>query len=392
MPTQLKIINTDSKNLVHGHENIPVNLTCTVISGKPKETLSWIFNNTVLVSDNSSDRLSYMILPDRKFNSRRYTCQADNRYLDSPLQISISLNIDYIPNVSVIVTPNSTVYEGTSVIFECMHDVKYSTVVNWLKHGNIIPSFKSKLQYFDNIDRSDAGVYSCRVMANIQYDSENVSLTVLYSPDVFVIDYKNGTLFCNATGNPDKYTYAQWEHSSSMNNHIRYINGSEHGHLHIDDLAGSNWFYYSGIYTCFAENGVIRNDMRYQSGSQHIEFKGIPQCLKDLIFKHGIQGQSTKISIELYSVPQYDSFHWKTLTGPITNVSSKYDTAVTETHFKTVLYEDVSFEVVVWKFSLVIYDLNQDDFDIYTLQVANKIGNTSCSVRLQPTIPGDDLA
>lgn len=94
MPKHLKISDTDSENLVRGRENIPVNLTCTVTSGNPKETLAWIFNNTVLVSDNSSDRLSYMIVPDRTFNSRLYTCQADNGYLDSPLQTSISLNID----------------------------------------------------------------------------------------------------------------------------------------------------------------------------------------------------------------------------------------------------------------------------------------------------------
>lgn len=104
-----------------------------------------------------------------------------------------------------------------------------------------------------------------------------------------------------------------------------------------------------------------------------------------MIIKHGIQSESTEISIELYSVPQYDSFNWKTLTCPITNISSKYDTAVTGPHFKTVLYGGASFQVAVWKFSLVIYDLNREDFNIYILQVANKVGNTSCRVRLEPS-------
>lgn len=90
-----------------------------------------------------------------------------------------------------------------------------------------------------------------------------------------MIDYNNGTLFCNASGNPDKYTYEQWEHRSSMSNHIRYINGSKDGYLYISDLDSVNWFYNSGIYTCFAENGVIRHDVLYQSGFQHIEFEGI---------------------------------------------------------------------------------------------------------------------
>lgn len=66
-------------------------------------------------------------------------------------------------------------------------------------------------------------------------------------------------------------------------------------------------------------------------------------------------------------------------------MSRKYDTRVTGTHIKTVTLDDVSFEVAVWKFSLVIYDLNQDDLGIYTLQVANTLGHTFCSVHLKPT-------
>lgn len=102
------------------------------------------------------------------------------------------------------------------------------------------------------------------------------------------------------------------------------------------------------------------------------------------MFEYDIQGQSTIIFIEIHSVPKFHSFHWKILTGNITDMSSKYATTVTGTHFKTLLYDGVSFRVAIWKFSLVIYDLNQDDFDIYTLQVANKIGQRSCSVLLKP--------
>ncbi|CAG2201713.1 unnamed protein product [Mytilus edulis] len=169
-----------------------------------------------------------------------------------------------------------------------------------------------------------------------------------------------------------------------MNNHIRYINGTENGHLHFT-IESQTWFYYSGIYTCFAENGVIRNAMLYQSGFQHIELKGIPQCLQNSITEHGIQGKSTILSFELYSSPKYTSYQWKTLTYTISNMSRKYDTTVTGTYLKTVLYNDVPFQVAVWRFSLNIYNIDQEDFDIYTIQVINEIGYTSCSVRFKPT-------
>lgn len=114
-------------------------------------------------------------------------------------------------------------------------------------------------------------------------------------------------------------------------------------------------------------------------------FSGISQCLQNLVFEDGIQAESTEIFIKLYTVPKYDSFHWKTSTESITNISTKYNTTVTNSNFITMLHDRLAFDVAVWKFSLVIYDLNQEDFDIYTLHVANKIGNMSCSVRLQPS-------
>ncbi|XP_071119905.1 limbic system-associated membrane protein-like [Mytilus edulis] len=367
------------------------------------ENITWRKSNDII--NDADNKINHMILNNEKYSvlsnqSNRnmlhirmanedevgeYYCETTiNKYIKEE---SLQLVKKVTPNVSVLLTPNSTVYEGTNVTFECMHDVTSTTVVNWFKNGYIIPSFKTNLEIIDSITRFDGGEYSCRVMGNKQteYGFGKVSLNVLYSPDVVVIDYDNGTLFCNASGNPDEYTYGQWEHRSIINNQIRYLNGTENGHLHFTDLNSEPRFYYNGIYTCFAENGVIRNDMLYQRGFQHIEFKGIPQCLQYLIFEDYIQAQSTEIFIKLYTVPIYDSFHWKTSTESITNISTKYDTTVTGSDFITMLYDEVAFEIAVWKFSLVIYDLNQEDFDIYTLQVENKIGNISCSVRLQPT-------
>lgn len=97
--------------MIHSTESIALDLICTVISGVPKETLSWIFNGKVLVSDNTTDSLKYTIIPDRTFDYRVYTCQADGRYLKTPLRRNITLNIDckyfkssflmYIPNTRI---------------------------------------------------------------------------------------------------------------------------------------------------------------------------------------------------------------------------------------------------------------------------------------------------
>lgn len=106
--------------------------------------------------------------------------------------------------------------------------------------------------------------------------------------------------------------------------------------------------------------------------------------MQNSITEHGIQGKSTILSLELHSSPKYTSYQWKTLTYTISNMSRKYDTTVTGTYLKTVLYNDVPFQVAVCRFSLNIYNIDQEDFDIYTIQVANEIGYTSCSIRFKP--------
>lgn len=77
------------------------------------------------------------------------------------------------------VHPNSVIQEGTDVIFECIHDVKFAPFVIWSKDGEHIPSFSSSLEYIYNITRTDTGLYSCKIMKNENEGSGNVSLDIL---------------------------------------------------------------------------------------------------------------------------------------------------------------------------------------------------------------------
>lgn len=84
-----------------------------------------------------------------------------------------------IPKVSVSVHPNSTVQEGTDVIFECIHDVKFAPFVIWSKDDKHIPFFRSSLEYIYNITRTDTGLYSCKITKNENEGSGNASLDIL---------------------------------------------------------------------------------------------------------------------------------------------------------------------------------------------------------------------
>lgn len=107
-------------------------------------------------------------------------------------------------------------------------------------------------------------------------------------PDVFVIDYNNGTLFCNATGNPGIHKYSQWEHRSSNNKHIRYLDGRQNGYLLIPNLNGLPWFCKSGTYICSAENGITNNHRLYSTGSIHVEFEGINRYAVEFKLNNGV--------------------------------------------------------------------------------------------------------
>lgn len=113
-------------------------------------------------------------------------------------------------------------------------------------------------------------------------------------------------------------------------------------------------------------------------------FSGTPECILNDFYGYGVLGLNAEISIEVYCVPKYDAFHWKTSDVNITNSSTKYFIKVAETHLETVR-NYMHIHVARWKFSLIIYDLNQDDFEYYTLQVRNQNGNTFCGFRLKHT-------
>lgn len=113
-------------------------------------------------------------------------------------------------------------------------------------------------------------------------------------------------------------------------------------------------------------------------------FSGKPECILNDFYGYGILGQNAEISIEVYSVPKYNDFQWKTSAVNITNSSTKYFIKVAKTRIETVR-NYMHIQVARWKFSLKIHDLSRDDSEYYTLQVSNKNGNTFCGFRLKHT-------
>lgn len=101
------------------------------------------------------------------------------------------------------------------------------------------------------------------------------------SPDVKVkynISKNNITVYCSAEGNPNNYTFYDWEHKSEFNEHIRRIRGTPGGQLIIDNSQNSRENENDGIYVCTVSNGVPNQSGKLnQKGKIGIKSRGSNQ-------------------------------------------------------------------------------------------------------------------
>lgn len=91
LPNDIKIINS-KKGILEGEENKLLNLTCTVNSGTPFETITW-YNMSFPIKSGGPGTLSLMAIPTRKNHNEQYTCKVDSYSLINPLEETITLDI-----------------------------------------------------------------------------------------------------------------------------------------------------------------------------------------------------------------------------------------------------------------------------------------------------------
>lgn len=106
----------------------------------------------------------------------------------------------------------------------------------------------------------------------------------LSDPPTVTVTYKRVKqtiqLQCKPRGEPDNYTFDEWEHRSEFNELIRRIKGTPQGILAIKQ-SKSRHHEDDGVYVCRAANGIPNsNDTIYQEGRVVIESSGYYMFLK----------------------------------------------------------------------------------------------------------------
>ncbi|XP_022247280.1 synaptogenesis protein syg-2-like, partial [Limulus polyphemus] len=178
------------------NEGSSINLTCIAVGGNPSPSVKW-WREEALMDD------SYTILKDRAvFNSLEIravdrtlskatiTCQAMNTNLTMPKSVTIKLDVNYQPKLSLVLgasVQDEQIREGHDVYFECNINANPQIrEVEWLldderlfsdpSRGIVIIGKSLRLQ---NVGKQHRGTYQCQADNVVgRGQSEKVPLNV----------------------------------------------------------------------------------------------------------------------------------------------------------------------------------------------------------------------
>ncbi|VDI37247.1 Hypothetical predicted protein, partial [Mytilus galloprovincialis] len=128
----------------------------------------------------------------------------------------------------------------------------------------------------------------------------------------------------------------------------------------------------TGEYVCSAENGIIGiNGQLKQTGSAYVISTAPPVITadnKDSSTQYGKNGKSTKIFVNVYSIPKYTRISWYTHNTQLHVVSNKYATNDEPVIVKDV-FHGVDVQLDGYRVTLTISNLQEADFTNYTLRL-----------------------
>ncbi|CAC5391040.1 unnamed protein product [Mytilus coruscus] len=279
-----------------GNEDQLMNITCKGIGGHPPPSLVLSKNGDLLASaDNGT--LVYTFQPSRTDDMSNITCTANHSELKEPLSVESVLYLN-LKTENVIMESISILYEFDILNASCFASGgRPPTSFEW----NLLSEYyNSSYEDVENISPTDtfnvnsvlslqiSRTFDNRKLACRAFDSidkagiiRSQTLEVYYSPSISIINQNltvadNFTqLICQPQGNPIIYKFYQWEHHSVYGEKIRTFGSGLDGILKIPKLERTQRYQDTGIYKCFAENGVAdKNGNKIQSGSVFIVNNG----------------------------------------------------------------------------------------------------------------------
>ncbi|XP_071125361.1 uncharacterized protein [Mytilus edulis] len=284
---------------IKGNEDQLMNITCKSVGGHPLPSLQ-LSKNDQLLATTDNRTLVYTMQPSRIDDRSNLSCTANHSELTIPLSIESVLYLN-LQTETVAMETIPTLYEFDVLNASCLATGgRPPTSFEWNLLGdyynssnedveNISPTdtYNVKSVLSLEVNRSfDKRKLTCRAFDSIDNDGVTRSqmLEVYYAPSIN-IKYQNLTtednirqLICQPQGNPIIYKFYQWEHHSARGEKIRSLGSGSNGILNLPELDRTKRYQDTGIYKCFAENGIVGKDgNKTQSGSVFFVNEGRPQ-------------------------------------------------------------------------------------------------------------------
>ncbi|CAC5368442.1 TTN [Mytilus coruscus] len=295
-----------------------------------------------------------------------------------------------IANLSITLEPPRPIYEYRSLRLCCQSNrFLPEETVRWF-NGEYGRKYRQNSSvaclYFENIDRNDTGTYICKAEHSGQTTTKTVTLHVLYPPlvnlenETFLYTTSHRTLRCIADGDPENYTYGNWEHRSFLNDHIRYLNRTSTGDLILPVQEKQQRYQDSGIYVCSVSNGVPGIDGKhFQKGQSYVFQKGPPVFVNE---NKGIQygkiGIQMELKVNVYSLTSITCQYIATSDGKILPLKTEMNFTTTKDKFYG---QEIKLHgsKILFRFP----ELTKNQLTTYTVTVCNVYGNSSFVTKLQ---------
>ncbi|XP_078608590.1 kin of IRRE-like protein 3 [Branchiostoma floridae x Branchiostoma japonicum] len=393
-------------------------LSCTSRGGHPRPILSWSLGSVPLEADTRSADVSEIGVTfriQREHHGQVVTCIASQPgypQLLRDLSTQITLEVQYAPSVSIVVSsPEMTkdgtivqVKEGNTVTIKCNVESNPPSSIEW--HGpRSVPLLLNQPElHISTIARSQNGTFICTAANSIASTSNRTTVDVLYPPKILtnvqhrrVMVGSELTLKCVAEGNPAPTIF--WSNHSN-------------GDILLNPLVVPTVSYtVTGKYIC---NAVSTGFDRLDEEEVFIEVTGKPVIVpgSDIVYAEVGSGVELRCNVEadppingsywswtesdgnrttLWSNNTKDGFDFLFLVLDVVYFNSEKNLEIEV--FDVTLF--LAYQVISARgiaMVLAIDNIMLDDFRRYQCTATNTFGQDSRRLTLQPTIGTTSLS
>ncbi|CAC5372548.1 unnamed protein product [Mytilus coruscus] len=387
VPPKNITINDANTGILHGTENQPLVLNCSVYSRNTKEAIMW-FNDSLLLGIGGPGTFELTIIPLKYDNGRIYRCIVNSSVLRSTLRKNVQLDIKYKPFITFnkgkhLLRVNET--HSLTVLYIVDSNPVATRIVlekNFKLYQVSTRNTTLTLNLF-NLSRNDSGTYVCRAENGIGEGYISTEIIVQYPPSIEIkTDLDKKVLQCLPNGEPQHYTFYPWLHKSEFGEIIRYLKNTETINLQVNE-ATLHLYQYNGIYVCRVENGVSYiNGTVIQSGQVFVRQNDKPVFVsQNKQRQYGTIGMEIDIRVFVYSCPKFHIL--KVQTRGYLSVEYDYIDIQNANVIDGIYSKD--FRMNGFLIALHGFIIEANDFTSYKFWIENSFGDANFTVDLIDT-------